>query len=51
MVYEIFIWNPFVSSDCWEEKSEERTYAYMNDIDKNLISDLIKPREKYVSVN
>ena len=35
--------NPFVSSDCWEEKSEERTYAYMNDIDKNLISDLIKP--------
>ena len=46
MVYEIFIWNPFVSSDCWEEKSEERTYAYMNDIDKNLISDLIKPKRK-----
>jgi len=30
----------------WEGKSEEKTLAYGNDIDKNLIPDLIKPKRK-----
>jgi len=28
----------------WEGKSEEKTLVYGNDIDKNLIPDLIKPK-------
>ena len=30
----------------WEEKSEEKALAYENDIDKNLIPDLMKPKRK-----
>lgn len=46
MVYDICIWNPFISGDRLGRKSEERTLAYGNDMDKNLIPDLIKPKRK-----